>query len=53
MKNRKLIGWLLIIAVLFMIAGIILNNHIFWSFVDIIVVITCLGSGLYILLRKE
>ncbi|MBN1397398.1 MAG: hypothetical protein JXA06_05130 [Bacteroidetes bacterium] len=53
MKNRKLVGILLLIASLFMIAGIIVNNSILWTIVDGIVILICCGSAMYLLIQKD
>jgi hypothetical protein len=51
MNYKKIIGILLIIASLVTIIGFILNNHIFWFFVDIYGIIVCGIAGLILLLK--
>jgi hypothetical protein len=53
MKYRKFFGCLLIITGVMVISGIILNNHTYWSIVDIIVITSSCGTGLYLLRQKE
>lgn len=52
MKNSKRIGWLLLVVGCMTVLGMILDYHPYWLVVDIIVVLTCCGSGLYFLLQK-
>ena len=53
MKNRKLIGWSLLIVGLITGLGMILDSQPYWFVVDVIVILTCCGSGLYLLFQKS
>jgi hypothetical protein len=52
MSFKKIIGILLILAGLVTIIGFIVNNHIYWFFVDIYNIIICGITGFFLLLKK-
>jgi hypothetical protein len=51
-KHQQIIAWLLIATASLVILGVLLQIHILWSVIDIIVVLVCSGSG-FLLLRKN
>jgi flagellar motor component MotA len=53
MKIRKLIGLSLLITALFVILGMCLRNLILWSVIDILVIIVCSSSGVFLIYRKN
>lgn len=52
MRLKKITGIFLIFACLATVIGFILNNHIYWLFVDIYNIIICGITGFFLLLRK-
>ncbi len=53
MSNKKIIGILLIFASFITIFGFILNNHVFWFFVDIYNIIICGIAGFFLLKNQK
>jgi hypothetical protein len=53
MKIQKLIGWLLFVAALMVIMGIVIGNPTFWSFIDILVILISSGSGFILVSGKK
>ncbi len=49
MKNLKLCGSLLIIVGLLTVVGLLINNSTYWMIIDIIVILSSFGVGLYLL----
>lgn len=54
MKKDKLFGLGLIALGFIVIIGMIINNHIFWFIIDIMVILYCIVAGIYLFtLRKQ
>jgi uncharacterized protein (UPF0333 family) len=49
MKNQITIGWILVIAALLVIVGMIAKNDMLWSFIDTAVILVCGGTGIYLI----
>ena len=52
MKKNKIIGTLLVGLSLLTIIAMIVNNHIFWFFVDLLIVLVCVSAGV-ILIKQD
>lgn len=50
---KTFLGWVLIFLSLLVIFSMILNNHILWFVVDILVILVCGASGLFLLSAKK
>ncbi|MCK4836593.1 MAG: hypothetical protein KAT17_08140 [Candidatus Aminicenantes bacterium] len=50
---KKIFGWLLIILSVLVIISMIVNNHLLWFIVDILVILGCGISGIFLLVRKQ
>jgi hypothetical protein len=50
---NKLIAWLLILMAVLMILGMVINIHVLWFVIDILVILGCLFSGIFLLLEKK
>ncbi len=53
MKNKKLIGASLILTALLVVSGIIVKSEIYWSVIDIAVILVCTGAGLFLLKNNK
>ncbi len=53
MKKNKLVGTILIIVGIMTISGMLVKNDLYWLIIDLVVIITCLSGGLYLLLKKQ
>ena len=51
MKNLRAIACLLIFCALAMGLGMALNHHVYWFVVDIVVILACAISGIYLLIH--
>ena len=52
MKKNKMIALLLLFCSIIMIVGMIINIHVYWFIVDIVVILICGISG-FILLKTN
>lgn len=50
---KKLIAWLLILLAILMVMGMVINYHVLWFVIDILVILGCLFSGIFLLLEKK
>ena len=50
---KSFLGWALIFLSLLVIFSMILNNHVLWLVVDILVILVCGASGLFLLTDKK
>lgn len=50
---KKIFGWLLLILSVLVIISMIVNNHILWFIVDILVIAGCGFSGVFLLIEKK
>ena len=50
---NKLIAWLLILLSVLMILGMVINYHTLWFIIDILVILGCGVSGVFLLIEKN
>lgn len=50
---KRILGGVLVFLSLLVIVSMILNNHTLWLVVDILVILGCGVSGLFLLLGKK
>ena len=50
---KKWIGWLLILLSVLMALGLVINHHILWLIIDILVILGCGVSGIFLLIEKK
>jgi hypothetical protein len=53
MKIRTLLGWLLLATACIVISGICIGNLMYWSVIDVLVIVVCATCGLILLYRKK
>jgi hypothetical protein len=50
---KKIIAWLLFALAILMVLGMVVNNHLLWFIIDILVILGCATSGLFLLIEKK
>jgi hypothetical protein len=50
---KTLLGWVLLFLSGLVMVSMIINNHILWFIVDILVILGCGVSGLFLLIRRQ
>lgn len=53
MNKNKFMGFSLVFCSLVMLAGMFINNEIYWFVIDIVVIILCALNGFLILKNKD
>jgi len=50
---NKIIAWLLFALSILMILGMVINIHLLWFIIDILVILGCFFSGVFLLVEKK
>ncbi len=50
---KKWIGWLLILLSVLMVLGMVINHDMLWFIIDILVILGCGISGIFLLIEKK
>jgi hypothetical protein len=46
---QKILGIILLVLAILVALAMIINNHVLWFTVDIVVIVICAGCGIYLL----
>ena len=53
MKHQRFVACLLLALAFLVLVGMLLNIHIYWFVIDIVVILFCSGSGIYLLRKTQ
>ncbi|MGD0038157.1 MAG: hypothetical protein ABSC53_12800 [Bacteroidota bacterium] len=53
MNHQRIIGWLLLTLAFLVLLGMLLNINIYWFVIDIVTILICLASGIYLLRKTQ
>jgi hypothetical protein len=53
MKHQRFVACLLLALAFLVLVGMLLNIHIYWFVIDIVVILVCSGSGIYLLRKTQ